>query len=233
MNITTIELTDWLAGQSGDFAASLTAYYRRNGRLTPAQEAAARRMHDRAMTARADRKAEIAVEAPTEIGFYLHEGLIYRTKKAQAGHLYMMVRTPNGWEFARGAIRVVPASAKITPEQASQHGLTTGICIFCDAVLDDADGLGKIVGVGPVCARKYLGLTQRQLAARIGANAAPEAPVAVSAVDRLHAARVAVVQARRAGRSLTAAELAEVDAMCEMYGPEGFYMDGEIYELIG
>ena len=42
------------------------------------------------------------------------------------------------------------------------------MCIFCNAELDDKDGLGVRVGVGPVCAKKHLGMTQRQLVARLG-----------------------------------------------------------------
>ena len=36
------------------------------------------------------------------------------------------------------------------------------------AELDDREGLGRVVGVGPVCSKKHLGLTQRQLAERLG-----------------------------------------------------------------
>lgn len=177
------------------FAQSLVRYYERNGRLTPAQEAAARGMYEQAMYGDAARTAVTTVlhdtcgdtcdhgnedearmvademaaaDTVTEPGFYLLGEQVYKVKRSQAGHLYAMLRVPGGWEYQRGAITRLTATHKVTPEVAAQYGAATGICIFCNAELDDADGLGKRVGVGPVCCRRHLGMTQRQLAARLG-----------------------------------------------------------------
>ena len=49
-----------------------------------------------------------------------------------------------------------------------EYGVRTGVCLFCSAELDDKDGYGHRVGVGPVCAKKHLGKTQKQLAEELG-----------------------------------------------------------------
>jgi hypothetical protein len=177
---TAAQVITWLATQThSNFAASLTNYYRRNGRLSPAQEAAALNMYMRANPADQNEPevrqgnlevaAMIAAEiAAVTVGFYLQNGNVYKVRRAQAGHLYAMVRTVDGWDMARGMMRVLKATDKIDAQQAVKFGLTTGICIFCNAELDDEDGLGKRCGVGPVCSRKYLDMTQRQLIAALG-----------------------------------------------------------------
>lgn len=173
MTTTLTDLTDligWLRTQRGDFPGSLIRYFDRNGTLTDRQVAAAERMRNRGA----------APDAPanpiTDLGFFMKDGEVYKTKRSQAGNLYVMKRLANGsWEYVRGGLRIISNDDRINPEQAAQHGLAFGICIFCNAELDDQDGLGKIVGVGPVCARRHLGLTQRQLADRLGVrpDAAP------------------------------------------------------------
>ena len=188
-------LVTWLSTQHrSDFAQSLVRYYRRNGRLSERQEAAAQNMYAKAHPVQVDPEivgeacandchdycdhgnedegrmvaAEIAATEPMTPGFYMIETTVYKVKRSQAGNLYAVRRTETGWEYAPGAIRNLTVAHKITPEVAAEHGIATGICIFCNAELDDADGLGKRVGVGPVCCRKHLGMTQRQLAERLG-----------------------------------------------------------------
>ena len=179
---TLAQVITWLATQTrSDFAVSLTNYYRRNGRLSPAQEAAAVNMYMRANPAdngqndpeirqgNLEVAAMIAAEiAAVTVGFYLQNGNVYKVRRSQAGYLYAMVRSVDGWDMARGMMRVLKATDKIDAQQAVKFGLTTGICIFCNAELDDNDGLGKRCGVGPVCSRKYLDMTQRQLIAALG-----------------------------------------------------------------
>lgn len=155
------DLVAWLRTQTGEFPTSLVGYYERHGRLTDNQAAAAKRMYDRAT-------APAPVARITDTGFFMKDGTVYKVKRSQAGNLYVMKRLGDGsWEYVNGGMRILCEDDRITPEQAAQHGLAFGICIFCNAELDDQDGLGKAVGVGPVCCRKHLGMTQRQLAERL------------------------------------------------------------------
>jgi soluble lytic murein transglycosylase-like protein len=165
------DLADWLAEQSwSEFAQSLATYHRRHGRLSPAQIAAGERMRAKVLArAAAAPVADAPADPVTEVGFYLVAGRVWKVKRSQAGRLYAVVRTPEGdWDYEANAIRNIAAADKINPAQAAEFGLRTGICIFCNAELDDRDGLGQRVGVGPVCSRKHLGMTQRQLAAHLG-----------------------------------------------------------------
>lgn len=193
MNPTTeVALTDlinWLRTRTrSGFAQSLVRYYDRNGRLTDNQARAARGMYSEAhpvqavpevdcdrdnepeayLAARDRAEAEAVIPAPVTPGFYLIDGEVWKAKYSATGNIYAMRRTAEGWEYVRGGVRRLTADHRITPEVAAEHGVRTGICIFCNAELDDADGLGKRVGVGPVCCRKHLGMTQRQLAERLG-----------------------------------------------------------------
>jgi hypothetical protein len=172
-NLTVPELANWLAEQTwSDFAQSLARYFRQHGRLSEAQEGSARRMYAKCAQRQAQRQAQpVARPAQPTVtpGFYLVGDILYKVVKAKSHDgVYASRRGENGgWVYDRGAIRTITADQQVTPEQAVAHGLRTGICLFCNAELDDRDGLGRIVGVGPVCARRHLGLTQRQLANRM------------------------------------------------------------------
>lgn len=237
----TPDLIDFLRSQTrSNFAQSLIAQYERRGSLSPAQIAAAERMQAQAAE-RAAQRAAAPVAVPVDPGFYLLDGTVYKVKASRAGNLYAVARVDGSWEY-RGA----PARCGITPdhrvtaEQAAAHGVETGICIFCNAELDDADGLGKIVGVGPVCARKHLGMTQRQLAARLGAAEAPVAAVAEPVVAPVSLPDGWLKIARRAARRgmlegvlPTAQEELCIRHACDEIGPEGLYMDGELFGEMG
>lgn len=176
--LTTDALATWLSEQTwSDFAQSLASHYNRKGALSEKQEASARSMYAK-MAAKA---ADSITTEPTAsaLGFYLMGQVVYRVKQSKTGNLYTMRRTSGGeWTYAGAPARIgLMATSVITPEVAAQYGADTGICIFCNAELDDREGLGRIVGVGPVCSKKHLGLTQRQLAERLGVdlNAKPVA----------------------------------------------------------
>lgn len=176
--LTTDALATWLSEQTwSDFAQSLANHYNRKGALSEKQEASARSMYAK-MAAKA--AATITTEpTASALGFYLMGQVVYRVKQSKTGNLYAMRRTSGGeWVYAGAPARIgLMATSVITPEVAAQYGADTGICIFCNAELDDREGLGRIVGVGPVCSKKHLGLTQRQLAERLGVD--PDAkPVA-------------------------------------------------------
>jgi len=234
MPTTTIapELMDFLRRQTGStFAQSLVTQFDRRGSLSPAQVAAAERMQAQAQ----ERAARPAV-APVDPGFYLVDEVVYKVKASQAGNPYAVARVNGSWDY-RGtpARNGITADHRITPEVAAAHGVETGICIFCNAELDDRDGLGKVVGVGPVCARKHLGMTQRQLADRLGVQpvaAAPEAAPMPSNSDRLEIARRALLRERRENIRPTAEEQGHITFALDTFGPEAVYMDGELFSLM-
>lgn len=240
------ELAAWLSQQAwSEFAQSLAHQFARTGRLSAAQVSAGERMRAKVQARAAARPAaQPHVDPVTEVGFYLTaDGRVWKVVRGQNGNLYAKVRTEAGWAYAAGAIRTLTASNKVTPEIAAAHGIRTGICLFCNAELDDRDGLGKVVGVGPVCCRKHLGMTQRQLADRLGvqpqARAAEPCVIAAQAVAEMAPqsdvtiARRAVRHARLRGHVVTAAESAAIDRVLERMGPEGLYMDGEVFAEMG
>lgn len=168
------------AARGNEFAASLIGQHQRGRRLTERQIEAAMRM----MLRTTQRLAEkFAADTPVDDGFYLVEGALYKVKTSRGGNSYAQERVNGVWHYrGRPARFGITADHRVTPEIAAAHGAATGICIFCNAELDDAEGLGAVVGVGPVCARKHLGMTQRQLADHLGLSAAAAAPEAAPEV---------------------------------------------------
>lgn len=171
---TTLSLPDlvtWLAAQTWSaFAQDLARYANRHGgNLTPAQEGAARRMHAKSVQRAAERAAAPAGNPATEVGIYLMGEQAYKVVRGrQNGNLYAKALQADGtWAYAAGAIRRLTAEMKLSAEQAAAYGRATGICVCCGAELDDAEGLGARVGIGPVCVRKNYGITQRQLLERL------------------------------------------------------------------
>lgn len=161
-----ITIVEWARNQRwSNFAMSVADYFSAKGTLTEKQENAIR-----AMYAKHEVKPEVAVpvDAVTEAGFYLSGDLIYKVKVSQQGNLYAMRRQDDEWVYERGAVQALRGSEKVTPEVAVEYGVRTGICLFCNAELDDKDGYGHRVGVGPVCAKKHLKMTQKQLAEKMG-----------------------------------------------------------------
>lgn len=170
-DITTDALVAWLGQQNwSEFAQSLAAYAARKGSLTAAQEASARSMYAK-MAAKA--AATVTAPAVTDTGFYLAADVVYKVVRSKTGNLYAKRRVAGAWDYAGapGRLGITP-DHKVTPEIAAAYGAATGICMFCNAELDDREGLGRVVGVGPVCSKKHLGLTQRQLADRLGIDPA-------------------------------------------------------------
>ena len=171
--LTTRDLIAWLAAQTwSEFAQSLAAQAERTGGiLSERQIAAAHRMYATCARRAAERIAPPVTHEGHTIteGFYLVNGWLWRVKRSQRGNLYAMTRGEHGgWEFVRGGMRHLEGCHEVTPDEAIDWGHATGRCLFCDAELDDREGLGALVGVGPVCARTHLGMTQRQLAEHRG-----------------------------------------------------------------
>jgi hypothetical protein len=167
--IPTLTLIDWLREQSwSSFAQDLVRFYDRKGHLTPAQEGSARSMHAKSVQRAAQVPAGRVIVPVTEVGIYLLGEQVYKVVRGrQGGNLYAKALENGAWVYASGAIRRLEADMKLSAEQAAAYGRATGICVCCGAELDDADGLGVQVGIGPVCVRKNYGLTQRQLLAQL------------------------------------------------------------------
>jgi len=174
--LTDTELISWLRDQTWSaFAQSVADDAERRGRMTDRQAAAARSMYAKVAARQAERTTRTARPVVTDEGhtisegFYLVDGWLWKVKRSQRGNLYAMTRGEHGgWEFVRGGMRQLAGCHEVTPDEAIDWGHATGRCLFCDAELDDREGLGVLVGVGPQCARNYLGMTQRQLAAHRG-----------------------------------------------------------------
>jgi hypothetical protein len=170
--LTTLTLVNWLREQTwSDFASSLARYAdTHNGNLTDAQRAAGVRMYEKAQARAAQRAAAPAAPANpvTETGIYLLGEQAYKVVRGrQGGNLYAKRLSDGAWVYEGGAIRRLTADMRLSAEQAAAYGRATGICVCCGAELDDAEGLGVQVGIGPVCVRKNFGITQRQLLAQL------------------------------------------------------------------
>lgn len=168
--VSLVDLVAWLREQRwSNFAQDLVRTFERTGSLSEAQVNAGLNMKAKSERRNAERTARPINPSPiTEVGFYMVGDSIYRVKQSQAGNLYACLRQNDSWVYARGAVSTLTPNHKVTPEVAAQYGIRTGVCLFCNAELDDQEGLGALVGVGPVCARKHLNMTQRQLAQHLG-----------------------------------------------------------------
>jgi len=89
----------------------------------------------------------------TEEGMYLTEGNVYKVKRSQAGHLYAMLLTDEGFIFQRGAIRNIKPEHRMTLEEAKKYGQQTGTCCQCGRELTNENSIRE--GIGPICAGKF------------------------------------------------------------------------------
>lgn len=94
-------------------------------------------------------------EPITEEGFYKVGEAVFKTKRAQAGHLYALRLEGTSWEYARGAMGKIGTEHKLTLEQAKQYGQLTGICCCCGRTLTNEESIAE--GIGPICKGKYFG----------------------------------------------------------------------------
>jgi hypothetical protein len=89
-------------------------------------------------------------EAVSE-GYYFVEGLIYKVQPAKShGGLYAKVFSESGYEYAPGAMRLMPSAQRLTLEQAAEAGVKTGRCVVCARLLTDPESVAA--GIGPICA---------------------------------------------------------------------------------
>lgn len=89
----------------------------------------------------------------TEMG--LSEGMykvgdkVYKVKRSQAGYLYALALTEDGFQFNRGAIRNIKPEHRLTLDQAKEYGRQTGQCCVCGTGLTNETSVRE--GIGPVC----------------------------------------------------------------------------------
>jgi hypothetical protein len=92
----------------------------------------------------------------------LPTGEIYKVQCAVhgSGHLYakrLTVCPESGtasFEMARGAIRLLSKSTRMTREQAAHYGHLYGVCCNCGRTLTDETSIAQ--GYGPVCAQYFV-----------------------------------------------------------------------------
>uniref|UniRef100_A0AAU7J802 Helix-turn-helix DNA binding domain protein n=2 Tax=unclassified bacterial viruses TaxID=12333 RepID=A0AAU7J802_9VIRU len=86
-------------------------------------------------------------------GYYFVNGLIYKVQASKStGNLYAKVFSEHGYEYAPGAMRLIPTATRLTLDQAAEAGVRTGRCVICAKELTDPDSVER--GIGPVCAAR-------------------------------------------------------------------------------
>ena len=88
-----------------------------------------------------------------DAGYYFVEGLIYKVQASQSGNLYAKVFSESGYNYAPGAMRLIPTATRLTLEQAAEAGVKTGRCVVCARLLTDPESVEA--GIGPVCAARF------------------------------------------------------------------------------
>ena len=86
-------------------------------------------------------------------GIYQDGDKIVRVRKAQAGHLYGLVWDGTEFKFVSGAMRGMTSDMRVTLEQASEFGKTTGTCMMCGRELTNPESISR--GIGPICASRF------------------------------------------------------------------------------
>ena len=107
-------------------------------------------------------KAAVAVLEP---GTYYVNEKVYQVVSSKAGNPYAKVMDEAGkFVYDKGAIYKLPADAKrVTVQEAIAYGLKFGHCVHCGHGLKKEDSI--LLAIGPVCAKREHGLTQKQLIA--------------------------------------------------------------------
>lgn len=96
---------------------------------------------------------KVQTEEVLSEGMYLTDGNVYKVKRSQAGHLYAMLLTDEGFIFQRGAIRNIKPGHKMSLEDAKVYGQQTGTCCQCGRELTNENSIRE--GIGPICAGKF------------------------------------------------------------------------------
>ncbi|AGM13395.1 hypothetical protein M181_gp228 [Mycobacterium phage Gizmo] len=145
--------------------------------------------------------AAIARPRPTEPGFYLVDGEVFKVVETRDGErLYAKKTTAHGLEYVPGAMTRIFADQKLSPEQIAEQGLTQGFCIVCSSEFEDPTS--KHIGIGPVCGKNTLG-AEAYKALRLSVADRPD-------VIAFEAAKKAAAKARREAKKAESEQLALV-----------------------
>lgn len=154
-----------------------------------------------ARIARPESKAP-AADKVTEVGFYLHDGDVYKVVLAKSSNRpYAQRVTASGFVYDRGAIFRLSATELMTAEEVRVWSRTMGICANCSAELSDP--VSVEIGLGTHCGPAILG-REVYNAARREAKRVPEVAEAL-----------AKIKAEKAAEASFVAEKSEFDAMIE------------------
>lgn len=135
--------------------------------------------------------AEVAVKRVTEVGFYMHDGDVYKVVKGkQSGRPYAKKVTRNGFEYDGGAIYKLSADELMTAEEVRVWSRSRGICANCSDDLEDP--VSVEIGLGTKCGPAILG-KEAYKAARKAAEALPHVAEAQAKIKAERAAEKAMV----------------------------------------
>lgn len=100
---------------------------------------------------RAEQRAQQTkkVEESLSKGMYSVDGKIYKVRRSEAGYLYALLLTEEGFKMARGAIKSIKPENRMTLEEAKAYGRQTGTCCQCGRELTNETSVRE--GIGPVC----------------------------------------------------------------------------------
>lgn len=109
------------------------------------------------------------VKAPTaqtatepEVGYYVVDGEVYRVQANKAGtNSYAKVLRGTGWEYVgKSPYRSLTPEARLSYDQAREHGLRTGSCLICGIHLENTESAQY--GIGPSCYKNLTGMSYAQ-----------------------------------------------------------------------
>lgn len=150
--------------------------------------------------------AEVTVKADkvTEVGFYLHDGEVYKVVKGkQSGRPYANKVTSDGFKYDGGAIFKLSASELMTAEEVRVWSRSRGICANCSD--DLSDPVSVEIGLGTKCGPDILG-RETYNAARRAAKLVPWVAEALAKIKAEKDAEKAFV---------AAAAQSDIEAMIE------------------
>lgn len=108
------------------------------------------------VTAEVTVAARPVADKVTEVGFYLHDGEVYKVVKGkQSGRPYAKKVTSNGFAYDGGAIFKLSASELMTAEEVRVWSRSRGICANCSD--DLSDPISVEIGLGTKCGPDILG----------------------------------------------------------------------------
>ena len=135
----------------------------------------------------------VAADPVTEIGFYLHDGDVFKVVLGKMSRKpYASKVTKNGFDHVSGAIFKLSASELMTAEEVRVYSRTIGICANCSVELSDP--VSVEIGLGTHCGPSILG-SDSYKAARKAAKLVPHVAEALAKIAAEKKAAKAMVEA--------------------------------------